>query len=334
MYMISTPYQEQSEQYQTWNTQRGQRGMTMAAAEPGTQEQKQMLMRILHGLAQAAPTETGMPAVQVRRPHLQTAQDGYTAAVLDLLCWCGLLQQDEQQHMVYVSSVQAGYTLQMLEALLCLDAPLITDWTSKGIQREHDDAPGSAVQLLAHLDEYRRRIAPHAEPIRQVWAAVALITARSTEAEPLFLMFWDTAAQSWQFIGGRYEEQDDSLHQTMLRELQEELLLDTLDEGSDVCLELLGEPFALERMSPTFGLYTRTTFHVYQVQFLASVPPLHERLRWVREAEVLAGTTDDGDTVAGSILHHLRDEGQLAEVVPRAGHVVQHLTYRIDRSER
>jgi 8-oxo-dGTP pyrophosphatase MutT (NUDIX family) len=334
MNMISTLYWQQANQQRRVGIRHGQGAPNMAVAEPGISEQQQMLVEIVRWLARTAPTETGIPATRVPRPPLRTARDAYTAAVIDMLCWCGLLQQDEQQHTVQVTSVQAGYMLRMLEALLCLNAPLVADWTSKGMQRASADAPASAVHLLAYLDEYRRRIAPHAEPLRHVRAALALITARSTTAEPLFLMFWDQAAQSWQFIGGRYEEQDESLHQTMLRELQEELLLDTLDDTRDVCLEALGAPFALERMSPTFGLYTRTTFQVYRVQFLTALPPLHQRLRWVRESEVLAGVTDDGAAVTGMVFHHLRDTGHLPAPTSQREAVVHHLTYQTSGDER
>jgi 8-oxo-dGTP pyrophosphatase MutT (NUDIX family) len=296
-----------------------------------TPEQKQKIGQLLRRLAHAAPTETGLPARELQYATLYTPEDGYAAALIDMLCWFGVLRRHEQQPAVSVTSIQAGYVLQMLEALLHIDAPPVIDpmidWTREGIQPAADDAPLSAVQLLAYLDAYRRRHVPDAKPLRTVQAAVTLIMARDTAGNRLYLMFWDTAAQSWQLIGGRYEERDHTIRQTMLRELQEELQVDTLADGEDVVLHALGDPFTLERMSPTFGLYTRTIFYPYIAYFPSGIPELHQQLRWVSESELIRGVTQNGESVTASVFHHLRNTQRLADLPMSDAPVIRQRTY-------
>lgn len=82
-----------------------------------------------------------------------------------------------------------------------------------------------------------------------------------------------------------------------MRELHEELGLPMSPAPNDITLEPM--PHVSEtRMSPTYGLMTRVSFHMYRV--ILRQPYLAERsdVRWVRVDEVEAGRTSDDMGIA------------------------------------
>lgn len=261
-----------------------------------------LLLSTLDQLMAAAPSETGTPAQPC---SLASHHDPATLVVIDLLISLGALSLDSSQAQVSVASLQGGYFLRLLHALLELDAPIVADWESHGVTTSTQYPFDRAVNLLAALEQRRLDLCPDAAPIRQVIAAIGLISCRLPIGERAFLVHWDEAARAWQLIGGRFEERDGSLRQTLVRELAEELACAPLREGYDVQLTEVGAPFSIERVSPTFGLLSRTTFHMFGVRFIRSMPALHKDLRWTTEAELLAGMTADRQIIAAEPFKHL-----------------------------
>lgn len=259
---------------------------------------RDLIRSTLHALADAAQTETGRPGVWLPYAiEIDPVAQGYRAGLIDLLAGLGAVSVDRSTNTMQVTSVQAGYLMRVLADLLTFDAPLIADWTSEGIS----ETPGilrTAVDLLAVLERKRLDLLPDGPPLREIPAAVGLIGRQDTGNRRSYLVHWDAAARAWQFVGGRFEERDGSLRATLLREMSEELECPVLVEHVDVIIKEINPPLPVVRLSPTYGLLTRTTFQIYMVRFLTSLPPLHAGLSWVTEAEVLAATTADRQALA------------------------------------
>src|SRR6266545_4857283 len=96
---------------------------------------------------------------------------------------------------------------------------------------------------------------------------------------------------------------------TLLRELREELGLEQPALDGELRLTELGHPLTSARLSPTYGLLTRTVFRSYFVRLQHELPLVDGR-RWVSEAEALAGRTFNEETVSA---------GPLAWLLVRSG---------------
>jgi 8-oxo-dGTP pyrophosphatase MutT (NUDIX family) len=268
---------------------------------------------LLERLSNAAPTESGRPGSAISLRYADDFERGYASALIDLLVHIDALTVDPITADLDVTSVQAGYLLRLLADLLDSDTPLVADWSREGVSapadQHHPFARG--VDLLAALEQRRLELLPSAVPLREVRAAVGLIMRHDQDGAPSYLLAYDADAGTWQLLGGRFELRDASLRDTLLRELAEELDCACLT-ASDVSLTERGPLFAIERLSPTYGMLTRTTFQVYTVHFTHGPPKLHAGLRWISEAEVLAGITADQQRVAAEPLLHLRDRLGLA----------------------
>jgi len=270
-------------------------------------ERTTLLRHALEQLALAAPTESGEPAMDVSLAHLDEQDRSYVQAVHDVLHLLGALDTSFDGKRVSVSSVQAGYLMQMLLSLLNSGTSLVGDWQREGLSRGASHPFGRAVDLLGALERRRLEIISDAQPLRHVCAAVGG-SVRHEVDQPEYLMVWDEAARAWQLIGGRSELRDCSPRHTLLRELAEELYCPPLLEDIHVILGDLGTIIGSQRLSPTYGLLTHTTFHLYAVRFLGDLPPLHRDLRWVTELELQAGTTFDGQTISAEALLRLREQ--------------------------
>lgn len=268
---------------------------------------------LLERLANAAPTESGQPGSAISLCYMDDFEHGYASALVDLLVHMHALKVDPITANVYVTSVQAGYLLRLLADLLDSDTPLVADWSREGLTAPADAQQpfDRAVDLLAALEQRRLALLPAAVPLREVRAAVGLIMRHDENGTPSYLLAYDTDAGMWQLLGGRFELRDASLRDTLLRELAEELGCAFL-AAADVSLTERGPLFAIERLSSTYGLLTRTIFQVYTVHFTHGLPKLHAGLRWISEAEVLGGATADQQCVAAEPLLHLRDRLGLA----------------------
>lgn len=269
-------------------------------------ERRTLLRDTLEHLAFAAPTESGQPASDISLAHVNEKDRAYVSAIHDILHLLGAVDLSECGD-VTVSSVQAGYMMHMLLRLMDSGTPFIHDWQREGLSRDAAHPFGSAVDLLAALE--RRRVELDSNPcaLRHINAAVGIVVRR-TETGPEYLVVWDDAARAWQLIGGRSELRDRSPRHTLLREFAEELHCPPLQEHVDVLVHDLGSLLGKQRMSPTYGLLTSTTFHMYAVRFLRDLPLDQKGVRWLTEAELHSNTTSEGDTISVEPLFQLRDQ--------------------------
>jgi 8-oxo-dGTP pyrophosphatase MutT (NUDIX family) len=280
--------------------------MTQPLTSP---EYQPLLHTTLERLIAVAPTETGYPGSALDPVTLEhdDISRGYLRALTDLLGYIGAVIPDESGRGVRVPSIQAGFFLRMLLTLLDSGQPLIADWMHEGVAGVPAHPFNTGVDLLAALERRRLDIYNDAAPVREIQAAVGLIETRLPTGERAYLLHWDAAARRWQLVGGRFEGRDETLRVTMLRELAEELACPPLTEGIDVTLQEQGTPFAEERLSPTYGLLSQVVFQAYTVQFHTDLPPLNADLRWVTEAELLAGATADRQPIAAGPFLRIRE---------------------------
>lgn len=263
-------------------------------SDPYTVAHAARLRALLDALAAAAPTEDGRPARPVSGAQLQ---GDYACGVIDLLSLLGAVCQERGSGAGAVS-VQAGWALGLLRELLDAGTPLIGDWQSGGVRpADAPPAPPRAPDLLAAIELRRQQVSPGAAPLRQVEAAVALISRRREGRTPEILLVYDQAARAWQLPGGRCEHSDATPEMTLRRELHEELRLPAPLQPGDIRLEAM--PVVSDtRMSPTFGLLSCVTFHMYRVTLRQTCLPLRPGVRWVSLGELEAGYAGSGENIA------------------------------------
>jgi hypothetical protein len=78
-----------------------------------------------------------------------------------------------------------------------------------------------------------------------------------------------------------------------------------------VALEEVEPPLSSVRVSPTFGILTRTIFKIFIVRFSGAPPRLTARNRWITAAEILAGVTADRQPVSPEPMSELLTRRQL-----------------------
>jgi 8-oxo-dGTP pyrophosphatase MutT (NUDIX family) len=262
---------------------------------------------VLDRLADAAPSETGDSATPVSLADLCATERaaGYVQATLDMLRSLGAVQADSQSTEVVVTSAMAGFMLRLLNSLPAASGPLVADWHSLGVSKSAGHGLTRAVDLLAAIERRRLELLPNSLPVRHVEAAIGLIGGRNAVGDPALLFHWDQGASMWQLVGGHYEARDGSLRAAMLRELSEELECERLFEGQDLELHEFGPRFDVERLSPTYGLLTRTTFQAFAVRFLTLRTLEHTRTRWICAAELNQQQTTDGQPVSAAPVQQL-----------------------------
>ncbi len=270
----------------------------MLILQTSSAHRQDMVCTLLDRLVQAAPSENGLPGTPLSLVDIATCD--YLLAVLDMLAWLGAVSLDREHQLIKVTAVQAGYLFRLLSDLVSCDAALVADWGREGLTApERLRHPfGAGVDLLAALERRRRELLPAAAPVREVQAAVGLVMRQSLDGTLVYLLVYDAAARMWQLPGGRCEVQDSSPRTALLRELREELDLPYLHEPADVVLTAIGLPTSSQRESPTYGLLTRTIFHVFAVHFISDLPALRADLRWVSTAELRAGRTIDQQIIS------------------------------------
>lgn len=113
----------------------------------------------------------------------------------------------------------------------------------------------------------------------------------------------DLDASQYQLIGGRLET-GEAAHQAARRELMEEVQFIGTPEITLVAL--LAEDHAIRRtaISPTFGILTDYTLHIFGARISGGCVQLGKHDRWLTVSEMLAGRTLSGEPIADSTIAH------------------------------
>jgi hypothetical protein len=270
-------------------------------------ESRRLCLALAH-LSAAAPTETGLPGSRLSLTRLgrRIGSTAYLSALTDLLRTLNLIEMSPDNDTIEIPSVIAGYCLRVLHALAQDGASPVTLLAGSGPNINTQSANFSAeLQLLAALEHYRLAISHDPQPLREVHAAVGFIGARLGSDLYALLFHWDAAAGMWQLPGGRYEERDGDVRQTLVRELAEELACGSLHDGIDVIIQEVGRPFTNVWLSPTFGMLTRTMFHPYMVYFNNITPVASPENRWITAPEIEAEQTSDSQKVDAFPVKHV-----------------------------
>lgn len=275
-------------------------------------DRRAQTLLLLDKLINAAPTEANSAVTPITLDANSRDLD-YILALTTGLTWLGAVELNEETLTIRVTSPQAGYALRLLRDLVSAGKPLVADWNREGVtpsdQLRHPF--GAAVDLLAALDRRRHEVLPRATPVRSILAAVGVIARLEADGSRAYLLVYDPEARTWQLPGGRFEDRDQSLRDTLLRELSEELRCGVLREPDDLTLHELGSPLVEVRESPTYGLRSETLFHVFLVQITHTFFTLHEDLRWVRETDIVSGVTVDGKNVSTVPLTRLLQQSNI-----------------------
>ncbi len=199
---------------------------------------------------------------------------------------------------IQATSQTAKYWLNSLIEMVENDAPIVPDWKKRGLYPDASDNPlQNGATFLRWLEEQRQITLTEPTPSRVTKVAQVLIKRTNPQTRhPELLFQYDKNAGQYQLIGGRHSEaNDDSILQTMTREIEEELAV-ILQYETDYALNILWEGFKpAPSISTTFGALTQYDFTFYHMEGLKSPLPLGELDRWVSVEEVLNGSVIDGE---------------------------------------
>jgi 8-oxo-dGTP pyrophosphatase MutT (NUDIX family) len=268
---------------------------------------------LLDTLAGAAPTEEGQLGTLVDLHHMGLDPSWLDEQINWLELRLGLIHRHDHLR-VEVVSFLAGYALRILSDIIDADPTLLAYSLRTDSLLNPPTGSPPLIAFLTALESRRIALLANPAPVREVRAAVGLIERHEPPNTHLYLLMYDIAAHAWQLPGGRHECRDGSLRSTLLRELSEELGCAPIHEPSDVELVELHRPLVSHRRSPTFGLLTRTTFHVFQVRLLRPVFMATD-LRWISTEEILAQKTVDHQKVSAGPLQHFLRAAHTAQAV-------------------
>jgi hypothetical protein len=206
-------------------------------------KRRNIVRNVLEQLGQIAPLETGQAGRQLNIEDItinESTTDSYVIGLIDILNYLGVIETTNDKTTIQISSIQAGYFIQSLILLLDTQAPLIGEWSSKGVTTDMGHPFSKGVDFLKVIEQRRLEIDPESPPLRETVAAIGIIAQRRTSQDPRHLLYWDKHAHMWQFVGGKSDLHDTSLRTTMLRELKEELECDALIEDVHIRLVEVG----------------------------------------------------------------------------------------------
>src|SRR5579859_1297184 len=161
---------------------------------------------------------------------MQLADRTALLAALNALADSGQLNFAQSANPAYTRAL--GDVMQLFRLALPLDDGVTIEgdtsrWFVRSLAAHLADnvpvaLPFDGSQLLAAAESARRERVPHPTPIRDIFAANAIIKAGQNGRDYLLMQFDDHARQ-FQLIGGKREPDDVDAAHTVLREIQEEL---------------------------------------------------------------------------------------------------------------
>ena len=204
-------------------------------------------------------------------------------------------QEPHGESLIRASSQTAKYTLMSFADYFERGTPIINDWETRGLQ---DTIFTNGATFLHNLEYERLQRFVNPAPSRYVKVAQVLIKRiNPTTGEHELLFQFDANANQYQLIGGRWSEKDgDDLKATIIREIEEELPLNTIPYPETYNVRCLIDNLIIDgEVSNTFGALTHYTFWIYHMVGLTVQLELQPEDLWVPISMVLDGIV----TVAG-----------------------------------
>ena len=201
------------------------------------------------------------------------------------------------ESLIRASSQTAKYTLMSFADYFERDTAIIGNWEIRGLQ---DRIFANGATFLHTLEHERLQRFENPAPSRYVKVAQVLIKRINPETGDHELLFqFDANANQYQLIGGRWSEKDgDDLEATIIREIEEELPLNSIPYPETYDLRCLIDNLIIDgEVSNTFGALTHYTFWVYHMVGLTLQLELQPEDLWVPISMVLEGVVrvDDVD---------------------------------------
>lgn len=218
-----------------------------------------------------------------------------------MLAVFGVIVLDDQvpasESLIRASSQTAKYTLMSFADYFERETPIINDWETRGLQ---DTIFTNGATFLHNLEHDRLQRFDNPAPSRYVKVAQVLIKRINPNTDQHELLFqFDANANQYQLIGGRWSEKDgNDLQETIIREIEEELPLNTIPYPETYNLECLIDNLIIDgEVSNTFGALTHYTFWIYHMVGLTHKLELQSEDLWVPISMVLEGVValDDVD---------------------------------------
>jgi hypothetical protein len=201
------------------------------------------------------------------------------------------------EHVYRATAFTSSLFLRSLAAYSRAGRPIVSNWERLGIKQGLCDVHEflSGPQFLYMIENQRTAADSNSPPIRTTIVVKALIRAGTQKGfAPSYLMQFDPNARQFQLIGGHKRSDDKDVQTAMIREVEEELNRNSLHHPKDFDLQEV-TTLTQREISSTYGALTEYQLHYFSIVFrhprqLALGP----NDRWVSEAEVLAGQTNDG----------------------------------------
>jgi hypothetical protein len=213
--------------------------------------------------------------------------------VARMLAVLGVIHLDSKEpigeSLIRASSQTAKYTLTSFADYFEREATIITDWETRGIQ---NNIFSNGATFLQTLEKARLKRFNNPAPSRYVKVAQVLIKRINPDTNNHELLFqFDANANQYQLIGGRWSEKDESnLQTTIIREIEEELPLNTIPFPQSYGLNYLIDSLIIDgEISRTFGALTHYTFSIFHMVDLNIQLNLQPEDMWVPIEMVLGG---------------------------------------------
>lgn len=193
------------------------------------------------------------------------------------------------ESLIRASSQTAKYALISFADYFERKTAIITDWETRGIQ---NNIFSNGATFLQTLEQDRLKRFENTAPSRYVKVAQVLIKRINPGTGDHELLFqFDANANQYQLIGGRWSEKDgNNLQTTIIREIEEELPLNTIPYPESYDLNCLIDTLIIDgEVSTTFGALTHYTFSIFHMINLNIQLELQPEDMWVPIEMVLDG---------------------------------------------
>lgn len=201
-----------------------------------------------------------------------------------------------EENIVFATNEIALHFLKSFSIYLKHDAKIFTSWdpVTQDPKAFYNNLKSFGINFLRLIEDKRVNSLDIKDVLSKKELVVIVIKAILKDAgdEPFFLYQYNLKTTKFQTIGG-YKSESESLEESAVRHLREELELNKL-ESKDVKLEFLPNIFYNYGVSVREGVYTEYDIKICSVEFNIENVKLTGLDRWISRNEIEDGFTLDG----------------------------------------